>query len=214
MTSSNKSGEDDDYPASAASSSSTNKRTDVDPVVTDDVTNNLITNGLVQYIDDLHGQGITTIGNSLCELVDSDQENVVNTNNYDANDDDVQRKISETNENNLPIGYIDDDSSVTEYVKSDKDFADRNHYREITDVYELNGNSGNQQFNLGQKCDENEVVENIDIQVDTTNEMFQYIEDDSHQSMAYYKNENNAVDNNQISFGQVYKFSENCVNKI
>ena len=86
MTSSNKSGEDDDYPASAASSSSTNKRTDVD-VVTDDVTNNLITNGLVQYIDDLHGQGITTIGNSLCELVDSDQENVGNTYNYDANDD-------------------------------------------------------------------------------------------------------------------------------
>ena len=88
MTSSNKSGEDDDYPASAASSSSTNKRTDVDPDVTDDVvTNNLITNGLVQYIDDLHGQGITTNGNSLCELVDSDQENVGNTYNYDANDD-------------------------------------------------------------------------------------------------------------------------------
>ena len=86
MTSSNKSGEDDDYPASAASSSSTNKRTDVD-VVTDDVTNNLITNGLVPYIDDLHGQGITTNGNSLCELVDSDQENVGNTYNYDANDD-------------------------------------------------------------------------------------------------------------------------------
>ena len=113
----------------------------------------------------------------------------------------------------MSIGYIDDDSSsVTEY-SDDKDFADRNHYREITDVYELNGNSGNRQFNLGQKCDGNEVAENIDIQVDTTNEMFQYIEDDSHHSMAYYKNENNAVENNQISFGQVDKSSENCVNK-
>ena len=103
---------------------------------------NLTTNGdiLVQYIDDLNGQGIGTNGSSVCELVDTGQEIVVNTNNYDENNDDVvQRQISEINENK-PIGYIDG-SYGPQYVVNDKVVAKHND-REIHKANEPNGNSG------------------------------------------------------------------------